>query len=130
MSGETDLRRLIAGMRPALDPERYVFVALAPGESAPDAPALMRFREEEGETLILRAADAVGLRAEFPCRRITLRVHSALEAVGFLAAVARALTEAGISVNPVAAFHHDHLFAPEDRAEEAMAVLERMAAGA
>ena len=30
---------------------------------------------------------------------------------------------AGIGVNPVSAFHHDHLFVPEARAEEAMTIL-------
>ena len=30
----------------------------------------------------------------------------------------------GIAVNPVSGFYHDHLFVPEDRAEEALAVLQ------
>ena len=60
---------------------------------------------------------------------ITLNVHSALDAVGFLAAVATALSERGIGVNPVAGYYHDHLFIPADRAEEAMAVLEGLSSG-
>jgi hypothetical protein len=36
------------------------------------------------------------------------------------------LAEAGIAVNPVSGFHHDHLFVPEDRAEAAMEVLRGM----
>jgi len=47
--------------------------------------------------------------------------------VGFLAAVTSRLTEAGISVNAISAFYHDHLFVPADRADEAMAILQGMA---
>jgi hypothetical protein len=53
-------------------------------------------------------------------------VRSSLAAVGFLAAVTRALAGAGISANPVSGFHHDHLFVPWDRREEALAVLEAL----
>lgn len=129
MSGETDLDRLLAGMRPVLDPETYVFVTTP---APPDTPALMRFEEEEGATLILTraAAEAAGLPHEFPCRRITLTVHSALEAVGFIARVATRLAAEGMGVNPVAGFHHDHLFVPADRAADAMAALHAMAAEA
>ncbi|HWN28685.1 MAG TPA: ACT domain-containing protein [Actinomycetospora sp.] len=129
MPGDTDLARLLAGMDPALHPERYVFV------TAPTLPAglvpLATIREDEGLSAVVTAADADahGLAGEFPCAGITLRVHSALEAVGFLAAIARALTDAGIETNPVAGFHHDHLFVPWDRREDAMAVLRRLACG-
>ncbi len=56
-------------------------------------------------------------------RGITLTVHSSLEAVGLTAAVATALTEAGISANVVAAFFHDHIFVPAADADQAVAVL-------
>ncbi len=72
-------------------------------------------------------AAAAGLRPTFPSRMITLRVASSLEAIGFLAAITAELAQAGIAVNPVSAFHHDHLFVPEDRAEEAMTILRGMA---
>lgn len=70
----------------------------------------------------------MGLRQTFASRLITLTVHSALDAVGFLAAVTARLAETGISVNAVSAFHHDHLFVPADRAEDAMAVLREISA--
>ena len=38
------------------------------------------------------------------------------------------LAEAGISVNAVSAFYHDHLFVPEHRADEALALLHGMSA--
>ncbi|GAA4873868.1 ACT domain-containing protein [Actinomycetospora straminea] len=123
MRGDTDLDRLLAGMAPLLHPERYVWVtvtALPPG-----LDPLATIREDEGVSAVVTAGDAdtYGLAGEFPCAGITLRVHSALEAVGFLAAIARALSDAGISTNAVAGFHHDHLFVPWERRDDAMDVL-------
>jgi hypothetical protein len=132
MAGETDLDRLIAGMQPELDSRLYVFVTLTQGERPPPGLTwLMSFREDEGLTLIVPEAGArlAGLAGAYPCRRITLRVQSDLAAVGFLARVTARLAEAGISVNPVSAFHHDHLFVPVERAEEAMEVLMAVRAG-
>jgi hypothetical protein len=63
-------------------------------------------------------------------RRIALGVQSSLEAVGLTAAVAGALARQGISANMVAAFHHDHVFVPADRAEEALACLLDLRGGA
>jgi hypothetical protein len=79
-------------------------------------------------TLVLRREDAesAGLSYQFVARLITLTVHSSLDAVGFLAAITARLAEAGIAVNAVSAFHHDHLFVPEHRAEEALAVMKNM----
>ena len=59
---------------------------------------------------------------------ITLEVQSDLTAVGFVAAVARALADAGIPANAVAAYNHDHLFVPAERADAALRTLERMSA--
>lgn len=133
MSGATDLDRLLAGMDPELRPGVHVFATLAPGAAPPAGVApVMLFREAEGTTLILEreAAEAAGIEGAFPCRMITLRVHSPLEAVGFIARIAARLTEAGIGANPVAGFHHDHLFVPAERAAEAVAVLRALAAEA
>jgi hypothetical protein len=47
--------------------------------------------------------------------------------VGFLAAITASLAEAGISVNAVSAFYHDHLFVPVERAEDAKLLLQRLA---
>ena len=57
---------------------------------------------------------------------ITLTVHSSLEAVGFLAAITARLAAAGISVNAVSGFYHDHLFVPEHKADEALHHLQNM----
>jgi hypothetical protein len=37
-----------------------------------------------------------------------------------------ALSDAGISCNVLAGYHHDHLLVPSDRADEAIAVLQRL----
>lgn len=132
MAAEARLERLLSAMRPVLAGESYVFAPLPADRRRPDGLLpLMAFREAEGETLIVTQAEAqaAGLAFTFRCRMITLTVHSALEAVGFLAAVTAALAAAGIPVNPVSAYHHDHLFVPEDRAEAAMAVLAAIGAG-
>ena len=131
MSGKRDLSRLISSMRPELAPGRFVFATIPHGQGIPAGLApVMLFREAEGTTLIVTAEEAAqaGLAGIFPCRQITLTVHSALDAVGFLAAVTARLAAAGISTNAVAAYHHDHLFVPEHRAAEAVALLEAMAA--
>ncbi len=58
---------------------------------------------------------------------ITCDVHSSLEAVGFIAAISKSLTERGIGANPVSGFYHDHLFVPDGKEIEAMAALEALA---
>lgn len=54
---------------------------------------------------------------------ITLNVHSALDAVGFLAHVTSALAREEMRVNPGSAFFHDHLFVPDGREMDALRVL-------
>jgi hypothetical protein len=132
VSGETDLGRLLAGMCPVLDAGEWVF-CVVPGDGPPDAALapLATVREDEGWTAVIarERADAAGIGYDAPFRRITLTVHSSLTAVGFLAAVTRALADAGIACNAVSGVHHDHLFVPAGRADEAMAVLARLSAG-
>lgn len=126
VTGERDLDALLSNMKPEMLNGTFVFSAIPQNESVPAGlNPLLTFREQEGTTLVIsrEEAEAAGLRYAFPSRLITLTVHSALDAVGFLAAITARLAEAGISVNAVSAFHHDHLLVPDDRADEAMAVL-------
>ena len=128
-TGEHDLNTLMAQMKPKLDPRTFVFATLENDQSLAHAgKALMMFRESEGVTLILEEKDALsaGLDSVFPSRRITLEIHSALDAVGFLAAIVPVLAEQGMGVNPVSGYFHDHLFVPEDRAEQAMGILRNL----
>jgi hypothetical protein len=131
-TGEMDPERLIAGMEPVLAPGVFVFCTTGNRDHPARERAIMTLTEDEGLTLILpeAAAGDPGLRAVFRCRRITLTVHSALDAVGFIARIATRLAALGMGVNPVAGYFHDHLFIAEDRAEEAMAALRAMAAEA
>ena len=131
MSGETNLQKLLASMTPQLLAGTYVFATLAPGMPVPAGlDPVMQFREREGLTLIVTEDEAkvAGLAGTFRCRMITLDIHSSLEAVGFLAAITTRLAKAGMGVNPVSAFYHDHLFVPAERAEEALAILRQLAA--
>lgn len=125
-TGETDLNKLLSSLAPVLRAGGYVFCSV-PASVSPDLSAapLATFDEEEGTTLVLEqsAADAAGLDYGPVLRCITLQVHSSLEAVGLTAAVAGALADAGISANVIAAYHHDHVFVPAERAEEALRIL-------
>ena len=125
MSGERDLSRLLAGLRPQLHPGEFAFASVTGGVPAGLDP-VVTVREAEGTTLVVErsAADAAGLGYEFTAALITLTVHSALDAVGLTASVAGRLAEEGIACNVVAGARHDHLFVPADRAEDALAALE------
>jgi hypothetical protein len=57
-------------------------------------------------------------------------VFSSLEGVGLTAAVASALSQADIACNMVAAYHHDHVFVPSNRADMAMEILTALQATA
>jgi hypothetical protein len=130
MAGETRFPTLIRAMQPRLCPGLFAFATIPPGSAIPGGIApIMMLQEAEGMTLIAPADQitATGLTAIFPSRMITLDIQSSLEAVGFLAAIATRLAAKGIPVNPISAFHHDHLFVPDARAGEAMDILRTMA---
>lgn len=129
MPGEINLDVLLRSMQPVLHPGEYVFCTLAPGQPAPAGLSpVATFREAEGLTLVLPTAQAekAGLAGVYPCRWLTLNVHSSLEAVGFLARITAHLAAHGISVNPVSAFYHDHLFVPAAQADEVLRLLEEL----
>ena len=85
----------------------------------------MLFQETEGLTVIT-AADAA-TDADNRWVWLELSVYSDLQAVGFLAKVAEALSAAGVPCNAIAAFHHDHIFVPEALADAAIAALTALA---
>lgn len=128
MSGEKDLNTLLSTMTAVLDDAHYVFVTLNDHPMPSQWTPLMTFRESEGTTVIVpqEQAEASGVAHEYPCRRITLQIHSSLEAVGFIARIATHLAEAGISVNPVSAFYHDHLFVPVGAETATLQILEKL----
>ena len=113
-AGERDLETLVRTLDPHLSADRYSF---AVGDGATLDPGIFALiREDEGATVI--RADAGGAWA-----RISLGVQSSLEAVGLTAALSARLARAGISANVIAGLHHDHIFVPWDRRDEALAAL-------
>lgn len=129
--GEHDLATLLGSMKPVLHPVIHVFSTYPPTSEVPSDPAIrLRFVENEGTTVIwpLETARSHGAEWIFESQMITLNIHSALDAVGLMAAVATALAQAGIGCNPVAGYFHDHIFVPADRASDALACLEALSA--
>ena len=129
MSGETNLRKLLKGLQPRLNPGEYVYCTVDSKIDVMGLEPLGLFAEEESVTVILPKSKADSLRLPFSTTFawITLTVHSSLEAVGLTAAVAKALTEANISCNVVAAYYHDHIFVPAKESKRAMDVLKTLA---
>ena len=128
MAGETDLQKLLQGMKPELNEGEYVFCTVGSFESAATLNPVCVFQEKEAVTVIVskQQADDASLPYSVICAWITLTVHSSLEAVGLTAAVSKALTEANISCNVVAAYYHDHIFVPVKDATRALAVLTQL----
>ena len=131
-TGESDLLTLIAQMSPSLDDQIWAFVSVGEVSSEYFAEhVLATFQETEGMTLIVpwQRAEEFDVCSE-PMARITLNIHSSLEAVGLTAAVSQALASEAISANVVAGFYHDHIFVPQKAGERAVACLTLLSAAA
>ncbi|ART80005.1 ACT domain-containing protein [Oceanisphaera avium] len=129
MSAITELTKLLTSLKPHLLEPEFVFCTVA--GSLADYVALepvAMFVEAEGVTLVLKKerAQQVGLAFEGSFRQITLTVHSSLEAVGLTAAVSSTLAEQGISANVIAAYYHDHIFVPANKAQQALLALQAL----
>lgn len=114
-------------MEPVLKPNEYVFTSFGKlgWEDIARFNPISVFKEDEGVTLVIdrKTADANNIHYESVFRLISLHVHSSLDAVGLTAAFSTALGNAGISANVVAAYYHDHIFVPSEKAELAVSVL-------
>ena len=130
MTGIVELNELLKSMQPEMMPDDYAFCTVS-GKLMDYAELnpLATFIEQEGLTLILttEAADKAKISYEGVYKQITLTVHSSLEAVGLTAAIATKLTAHGISANVVAAYYHDHIFVPKDKADLALDALKSFA---
>jgi uncharacterized protein len=128
MRGETDLKKLLSSMKPRLNDGEFVYCTVDASERAIALNPLCMFQEDEAVTIIVpkQQADEASLPYSVACAWITLTVHSSLESVGLTAAVSKALTEANISCNVVAAYYHDHIFVSLKDAKRAMNVLEKL----
>ena len=129
----SDLPTLLPTLAPMLHDGDWVFCWLPTDAARAHADAaLASIREEGGVSLVLPRAHARahGLPDAPAFRCLTLTVHSSLEAVGLTAAVAQALAARGIAANVIAGARHDHVFVPAARADDALAALRDLAAGA
>ena len=134
MSGITDLQTLLAALRPTLVPGDFVFVT-RPNSTYGDGAELKpiaAFLESEGLTLVIpkELAENAGQQCSGDFRLITLQVHSDLYAVGLTTTVADTLSRRGISANVIAAYHHDHVFVPSSRADDALDALNELTSAA
>jgi len=121
-----DLNTLIKSMKPRLVSGEFVFCTIK--ESALfslNVKPLLIFREKEGISLIIKKKEAekYDLSYKGVWALITLDVYSDLQAVGFLAKISTELAKKKISINTVSGYHHDHLFVPFDRSNEAIQIL-------
>ncbi len=127
MSGIMDLNILLKDMEPVLAAEDYVFCSLDGklDQQIVDLNPLCTMQEDEGLTLILarESAERANISYDGIYQKITLHVHSSLEAVGLTAAFSKALTDAGISANVIAGYYHDHIFVPKEKADAALSAL-------
>ena len=123
-----DIAQLLANMEPVLNPGTYAFVVAPAGVQIPQDQIVASVRETEGVSLVIPEALARDLKlsVNYSAAWITLRVHSDLAAVGLTAAFSNALSQAGISCNVIAGVHHDHLFVPAEKAQQAMSVLAKL----
>lgn len=128
----TDLEELLRSMAPELHEVPYGFGLIqteagVPATWVPDAFAVMV--EDEGVTVVATEAvlQAQGVTHQAGWARISLKVHSDLQAVGLTAAVSAALTAQGISANVIAGYHHDHFFVQWARRFDAMQALAGLA---
>ncbi|MHA2145248.1 MAG: ACT domain-containing protein [Candidatus Thorarchaeota archaeon] len=130
MTGESDLESLLKHMKPRHVPGEYVFCTIDESEDDLIGTPLLIFREEEGVTVVLLRGIAELNQMKFDkiWGMITLSVHSDLSAVGFIAEITHHLAQAGVSVNVVSAYYHDHLFVPFSKVEKAMDVLSSLSA--
>jgi len=128
VGADRELAGLLASLGPELVDGEFVFVTSDTALVGVDARAMVV--EGEGYSYVLERAraDRHELRYEYVAAWITLRVASALDAVGLTAAVSTALADARISCNVIAGHHHDHLLVPHPRGSDALAVLRRLSA--
>ena len=85
--GEMDLKTLLRTMKPKLhDKDLFVFLTIKTGLIPEEIEncSVFTMKEVEGRTFVVpkNIAENHGLEFEYPCRMITLQIHSSLSAVG------------------------------------------------
>ena len=130
MTGELNLKNLLTSMSPELMDGEYVFCSFQNAQYGDYTvlEPIVTCLEREGLTLVIPRSNADEHKVDYESayRRITLRVHSSLEAVGLTAAFSSKLTEHGISANVIAGYFHDHIFIRSDHAGKALEALKEL----
>lgn len=129
MSETADNAAPESALKPMLADEEHGFATIPIGTGWPQGLVpVATFAEAEGASVIALAEvmKGIGLDHEAGWAKITIGLDTGLAEVGVTARIADALAEKGISANIVAAYHHDHVFVPWDRREEAMRVLSQL----
>lgn len=126
-TGETEIARLLADLRPVLSAGDYVFCTFENADYGAFAnlEPIAAMLENEGLTLVIPLAVAKKNHIPYSSvfKQISLTIHSSLDAVGLTAAFSTALAAAGMSANVIAGYYHDHIFVQREHAKRAMAVL-------
>ena len=125
MTGETHLPNILANLEVDVRAGTFFVLTRRSPDAAADAVAEARITEAEGITYVVPEAyaRACGEPPGFVASWLSLRVHSALNAVGVTAAVSGALAGRGIACTVIAGFHHDHLLVPAARRDDAIAAI-------
>ena len=127
MTKTDELTRLLANLEPVLAEPDYVFCSIVNAKYGyyAELRPVASYVEDEGLTLVLEKSIADKNKLEYDSiyGLISLSLESDLNDVGLTAQVSQALANYGISANIMAAFHHDHIFIPYKRSNEALKVL-------
>jgi hypothetical protein len=132
MTAVRDLHDLCREVTPSIADGVFVSCTFSDFRLPDGLEPICTVRESEGLAAIVAKtqAEAAGIPHTFPCRLVTLAVHSSHDVVGFLACITQKPAQAGIPCNAVAAFHHDNLFVPKARAAGTLKVLHGLSAEA
>lgn len=132
-NGETDLNRLLETLTVSRRGDEYVVIPIPATDHdqasfAVGAGIDAVMVETEAVTVVATraAAAAMGWPQDRRWAWLTVDVHSSLDAVGLTAALANALAALDIPCNVIAAYYHDHLLVPVDRADEAIAGIDAL----
>ena len=130
MNGTLDLKDILVNMNPVLKEEEYVFCSFPSlsSEASHHLNPISTFQEDEGLSLIItrNVADINGISYDSVFKRITIQLHTSLDAVGLTSLLSTALAGKGISANVVAAYYHDHIFVPSEKAEVSLETIKAL----
>lgn len=125
MNGAQDLHEMLSDLAPFLAEAPYVFTKTDVLTEGLVNQSFACVKEAEAYTFIMeqKVADFFKLPYHYLAAKITIQVHSALDAVGLTAALATQLANHNMSCNVVAGFYHDHLFVNYEHGSRAVEVL-------